>query len=92
MYEIKKAREENYASIKSFLFEVPAIDNVDEDVLKNNRDNLVFSDTAYWDNCISYAIKDIGDRCKMLPGDKKVNMAVAQSAAGKILKETNFVD
>ena len=63
-----------------------------EDVLKNNRDNLVFSDTAYWDNCISYAIKDIGDRCKMLPGDKKVNMAVAQSAAGKILKETNFVD
>ena len=35
MYEIKKAREENFDSIKSFLFEVPAIDNVDEEVLKN---------------------------------------------------------
>lgn len=35
MYEIKKAREENYDLIKSFLFEVPAIDSVDEEVLKN---------------------------------------------------------
>lgn len=35
MYEIKKAKEENYDLIKSFLFEVPAIDNVDEEVLKN---------------------------------------------------------
>lgn len=35
MYEIKKAKEENFESIKSFLFEVPAIDNVDEEVLKN---------------------------------------------------------
>ena len=61
-----------------------------ESALQNNKDNLVFSDTAYWDNCISYVIKDIGDRCKMLPGDKVVNMAIAQSAAGKILKETNF--
>ena len=35
MYEIKRAKEENFESIKSFLFEVPAIDNVDEEVLKN---------------------------------------------------------
>lgn len=63
-----------------------------EEALKNNIENLVFSDTAYWDNCISYAIKDIGDRCKLLPGDKMANMAIAQSAAGKILKETNFRD
>lgn len=61
-----------------------------EEALANNKDNLVFSDTAYWDNCISYAIKDIGDRCKMLPGDKVENMGIAQAAAGKILKETNF--
>lgn len=61
-----------------------------EVALSNNVENLVFSDTAYWDNCISYAIKDIGDRCKALPGDKVSNMAIAQAAAGKILKETNF--
>ena len=35
MYEIKKAREENYDVIKSFLFDVPAIETVDEEVLKN---------------------------------------------------------
>lgn len=35
MYEIKKAKEENYDVIKSFLFDVPAIDSVDEEVLKN---------------------------------------------------------
>ena len=35
MYEIRKAEFENFDSIKSFLFEVPAIDSIDEDVLKN---------------------------------------------------------
>ena len=35
MYEIKKAREENYDIIKSFLFDVPAIETVDDEVLKN---------------------------------------------------------
>ena len=63
-----------------------------EEALKNNKENLVFSDTAYWDNCISYVIKDIGDRCKLLPGDKRVNMAIAQTAAGKILKESNSLN
>lgn len=63
-----------------------------EEALVNNKDNLVFSDTAYWDNCISYVIKDIGDRCKLLPGDKVKNMAIAQSAASKILSETNFTE
>lgn len=63
-----------------------------ERALVNNRDSLVFSDTAYWDNCISYAIKDIGDRCRNLAGDKMANMDVAQKSANKILKETNFLD
>lgn len=35
MYEIKKANDDNFDLIKSFLFEVPAIDNIDEDILKN---------------------------------------------------------
>lgn len=35
MYEIKKARPENFDLIKSFLFEVPAIESVDEEVLEN---------------------------------------------------------
>lgn len=63
-----------------------------EKALENNKESLVFSDTAYWDNCISYAIKDIGDRCKAHTGDKMANMDVAQQAAKKILKETNFLD
>jgi plasmid segregation protein ParM len=63
-----------------------------ETALENNKENLVFSDTAYWDNCISYVIKDIADRCKALPGDKTANKAIAQSAANKILKGTNFKD
>ena len=35
MYEIKRACADNLDSIKAFLFEVPAIDSIDEDVLKN---------------------------------------------------------
>lgn len=35
MYEIKHADTNNYETIKSFLFEVPAIDDVDEEVIKN---------------------------------------------------------
>lgn len=51
MYEIKKAREENYDVIKSFLFEVPAIDSVDEEVLKNASvlylENKIFGIISY---------------------------------------------
>lgn len=35
MYEIRKVSTENLDSIKAFLFEVPAIDSIDEDVLQN---------------------------------------------------------
>ena len=35
MYEIKHVDVKDFESIKSFLFEVPAIDNIDEEVLKN---------------------------------------------------------
>lgn len=35
MYEIKKVCTENIDSIRAFLFEVPAIDSIDEDVLSN---------------------------------------------------------
>ena len=61
-----------------------------EAALENNKQNLIFSDTAYWDNCISYAIKDIGDRCKEAPGNRVENMKCAQACAGKILAVTNF--
>ena len=51
MYEIKKAREENYDLIKSFLFEVPEIDSVDEEVLKNASvlylENKIFGIISY---------------------------------------------
>ena len=51
MYEIKKAREENYDVIKSFLFEVTAIDSVDEEVLKNASvlylENKIFGIISY---------------------------------------------
>ena len=35
MYEIKKVNESDFDLVKSFLFEVPAIDSVDDEVLKN---------------------------------------------------------
>ena len=35
MYEIKKVNESDFELIKSFLFEVPAIDSIDDEVLKN---------------------------------------------------------
>jgi len=35
-----------------------------EELLTNNEGNMYFSDTAQWDNCISYVIKDLTDRCK----------------------------
>lgn len=60
------------------------------ELLANNSENLIFSTTAYWDNCISYTIKDIGDRCKKMEGDKLENMKLAQQLAAKVLKETNF--
>ena len=51
MYEIKKAKEENFDVIKSFLFEVPAIDSVDDDVLKNASvlylENKIFGIISY---------------------------------------------
>lgn len=35
MYEIKKAEKDNFDNIKSFLLEVPAISEVDDEILKN---------------------------------------------------------
>lgn len=34
------------------------------ELLPNNEGNMYFSPTCRWDNCISYAIKDLGDRYK----------------------------
>ena len=53
MYEIKRASEENFDLIKSFLFEVPAIDEVDEDVLEN-ASVLYLDDKIY--GIISYEL------------------------------------
>lgn len=53
MYEIKRANIENFESIKSFLFEVPAIDSVDEEVLKN-ASVLYLDDKIY--GIISYEL------------------------------------
>lgn len=60
-----------------------------EETLENTKDHLVFSNTAYWDNCISYAIKDVGDRYKEADGDKMENMQMAQMISNKMLKEAN---
>lgn len=62
-----------------------------EETLKNSKDYLVFSNTAYWDNCISYAIKDVGDRYKAASGDIKENMQLAQIVANKMLKEADHL-
>lgn len=62
-----------------------------EETLKNSKDYLVFSNTAYWDNCISYAIKDVGDRYKAAHGDIKENMQLAQIVANKMLKEADHL-
>lgn len=53
MYEIKRAHEKDFDLIKSFLFEVPAIDNVDEEVLKN-ASVLYLDDKIY--GIISYEL------------------------------------
>ncbi len=53
MYEIKHANIENLDSIKSFLFEVPAIESIDEDVLKN-ASVLYLNDKIY--GVISYEL------------------------------------
>ena len=53
MYEIKRANEKDFDLIKSFLFEVPAIDNVDEEVLKN-ASVLYLDDKIY--GIISYEL------------------------------------
>ena len=53
MYEIKKANENDFDLIKSFLFEVPAIDTVDEEVLKN-ASVLYLEDKIY--GIISYEL------------------------------------
>lgn len=62
-----------------------------KETLKNSKDYLVFSNTAYWDNCISYAIKDVGDRYKAASGDIKENMQLAQIVANKMLKEADHL-
>ena len=53
MYEIKLANLDNIDSIRSFLFEVPAIDNIDEEVLKN-ASVLYLDDKIY--GIISYEL------------------------------------
>ena len=35
MYEIRKALEENYDNMRSFLSEVPSINQIDDEILKN---------------------------------------------------------
>jgi len=62
-----------------------------EKVLENNKNQLHFSKTAYWDNCISYAIKDISDRTKELDGDIKEHLRSAQNIITSILKEANHL-
>lgn len=54
-----------------------------EEILENNKGNMHFSETAQWDNCISYTIKDIGDRCKA-----KGVIKEAQLLGKKILEQT----
>lgn len=56
-----------------------------EEALENNQGNMYFSNTAQWDNCISYAIKDLGDRCKKVGKFKE-----AQLIGQKILKQTDL--
>lgn len=66
-----------------------------EKVLTNSLENLIFSDTAYWDNCISYAIKDIGDRAKKASHGKAElmeNMKIANQCGHTILRETDSKD
>lgn len=53
-----------------------------EKILVNNENNMHFSETAQWDNCISYAVKDLGDRCKKIGELQK-----AQLIGQKILKQ-----
>ena len=53
MYEIKKVNECDFELIKSFLFEVPAIDSVDDEVLKN-ASVLYLDDKIY--GIISYEL------------------------------------
>lgn len=60
-----------------------------EETLENTKEHLVFSNTAYWDNCISYAIKDVGDRYRYADGDIMENMQMAQMISNKMLKEAN---
>ena len=53
-----------------------------EEILVNNKGNMSFSNTAKWDNCISYVIKDLGDRCKKVGAIKE-----AQLMGSYILKQ-----
>lgn len=59
MYEIKKAEKENFDSIKSFLLEVPAISEVDDEILKNAiilySDNKIHGIISY-ESFFNYAL------------------------------------
>lgn len=59
MYEIKKALQENYEHIKSFLLEVPAISEVDDEILKNAiilfLDNQIYGVISY-ESFFNYAL------------------------------------
>lgn len=54
-----------------------------EKLIENNQDNMYFSNTAQWDNCISYTVKDLGDRCKA-----KGILKEAQLLGKKVLDQT----
>lgn len=54
-----------------------------ESTLVNNKGNLYFSETAKWDNCISYIMKDIGTRCKQMG-----ILEMSQKYAGTVFEET----
>lgn len=53
-----------------------------EKLLINNNGNMYFSNTAQWDNCISYVTKDLGER-----GKKHGKIKEAQILAQKAMKQ-----
>ena len=58
-----------------------------EKILTNNIGNMYFSNTAQWDNCISYVTKDIGAR-----GKKEGKMKEAQLLAQKVIKQVSIIE
>lgn len=55
-----------------------------EKLLPNNKGNMYFSTTAQWDNCISYVVKDLGER-----GKRENKIKEAQILAQKAMKQVS---